>query len=307
MCTAQDNTGLTAINIQDRHNVILGLGQHFPSSWELENQFSVPSNNTNPWSSSATGIYPMFSGVMVQEALEGNAASTIHLDVRGVDLTPTLPKCSPPRITDAPGFSDADFHSSSEARQVVVYLQSTDPGARKVDIVLQHEDGVTIIPRNSNTAQGAPLPSRLANSLPNILPPTPSRLQSVGAAGADVVRATVPGAFEAETALISGSHLANASGYIRLGSGLATGARFVPVAGGSLIVGTVVGNVAENTASELGAGPKTAKAVGFFGAVGSGAGTGALLGAPFEGVGAIPGAVIGGIAGGAGWIINKIF
>ena len=154
MSTAEANTGLRAINIQDRINIPRGLGSHFPSSWSMEEAFSAPQRSG--------GIYPMFSGAMTQEALEGKAAGTVHFDVRGVELTPPLPEGTPP------GFSDADFHSSSEARQGVAHLASTDPGERKVEVVIQHEEGVTTIPRSSNVAIGAPLPGRLSERLPNI-------------------------------------------------------------------------------------------------------------------------------------------
>lgn len=154
MAIAEANTGLTAINIQDRINVRKGLGMHFPSSWAMEQAFTTRERSG--------GIYPMFSGVMVQEALEGQAAGTLHFDLRGVDLTPPLSH------GDSPGFAPGDYHSSSEARQGIAHIAATGPGERKVDIVLQHEEGVTKITRDSNVASGAPLPSKWATQVPNI-------------------------------------------------------------------------------------------------------------------------------------------
>jgi RHS repeat-associated protein len=158
MRTAERNTGLRAINIQDSINIRRGLGIHFPSSGPMEQRFLAPVRGSD-------GLYPMFSGVMTQEALEGKAADTVHFDARGVDPTPPLPEKS------QPGFANEDFHSSSELRQGIAHLASTGPGERKVNIVIQHEGGVTTIPRDSNTAVGAPLPSRLADRMPNIANP----------------------------------------------------------------------------------------------------------------------------------------
>ena len=157
METAGRNTGLVPINIQDSINIGRGVGLHFPSGWQLESDYATPNRPDRG------GLYPMFSGHMAQEALEGNAAGTVHYDMRGVTLTPPLRPG-----TGSPGFSVDDFHSSSEARQGVAHLASTGPGERRVDIVIQHEDGVSTVPRGSNRVQGAPLPARLADRMPNI-------------------------------------------------------------------------------------------------------------------------------------------
>ena len=139
MDTAERNTGLTAINIQDRINLMRGVGMHFPSSFTMEEHFNAPERGPG-------GLYPMFSGVMTQEALEGKTAATVHFDMRGVELTPPLP------AGGSPGFAEADFHSSSEARQAIAHLASTGPGERNVNVVIEHEEGVTTIPRGSNAA-----------------------------------------------------------------------------------------------------------------------------------------------------------
>jgi RHS repeat-associated protein len=187
MDTAELNTGLTAINIQDSvtigHQMSLGRSlilpgmPFFPDSqdggfWVL--QFRNPA-------AGPTALHPMFSGVLTQEALEGNVATTLHFDMRGVNLTPPLAPGT------QPGLSPGDFHASSEARQAVAHVASTDPGERKVDIVIQHEEGVTAIPRDSNTVQGAPLPARLADRMPNInntpAPPPPTGNPGTGNTG----------------------------------------------------------------------------------------------------------------------------
>ncbi len=164
MADAARNTGLTAINIQDQINERRGLGSHFPSSYDAEAIFAAANR--------PGGLHPMFSGYMTQEALAGKAAATVHFDVRGVELTPRLPDTRGPdgrRSLDAlPGFSLADFHSSSEIRQGVAHLASTGPGERKVNIYLHHECGVTLIKPDSNVAYGAPLPKDLADRMPNI-------------------------------------------------------------------------------------------------------------------------------------------
>jgi hypothetical protein len=164
MQVAEQNTGLTAINIQDRINVSHGLGSHFPSSWQAEEVFATQARQG--------GLDPMFSGYMTQEVLEGGAAKMVHFDMRGIDLTPNLPNV---RLADGsraldslPGFARADFHSSSEARQCVAHLASTGPGERSVSVFIQHADGVTLITPSSNVARGAPLPPDLAARMPNI-------------------------------------------------------------------------------------------------------------------------------------------
>ena len=113
----------------------------------------------------------MFSGHMVQEALEGNEDGAVHADTRGITLTPTLPRLTAPGVfspKNMPGFAQGDFHSSSELRQVIAHLASTDAGERKVDIFLQHEEGLTLVPKGANQVQGSTLPEHLADRLPNI-------------------------------------------------------------------------------------------------------------------------------------------
>ena len=160
MAAASKNTGLIAINIQDKHNSPLGLGEFFPKfageRFHPEQVFGTPRMLRG-----GGDLYPMYSGVMTQAALEGNAAGTVHADMRRLELTPGL-------RGDLPGFSRRDFHSSSEARQILAHLASTEPGERKVDLVIQHKKGITKIPRHSNAVQGDPLPRHLAKHVPNI-------------------------------------------------------------------------------------------------------------------------------------------
>src|SRR5262249_54292894 len=101
-------------------------------------------------------------GVLVHEALEADVASTVHYDARNVELTPSL------RPGTQPGLSPDDFHSSSDLRQGVAYVASTGPGERRVDIVIQHEEGVSTILRNSNRVQAPLIPARPDNLMPNI-------------------------------------------------------------------------------------------------------------------------------------------
>lgn len=180
MDVAETNTGLMSINIQDQITLgrSLGLGRgmppgmpYFPSGPDMEQTFLNPAR--------PGGLDPMFSGVMTQEALEGEAAGTIHFDMRDVDLTPPLSQ------GQQPGFSLEDFHSSSEARQGIAYLASTGPGERNATIVIQHEEGVSVITPESNTVQGDPLPERLASRVPNInnTPEPPGGVGGVGDVG----------------------------------------------------------------------------------------------------------------------------
>jgi hypothetical protein len=109
---------------------------------------------------------------MAQEVLEGAVAGNVHFDVRGLTLTPTLPARPPGGglgdMAHVPGFSVADYHSSSELRQGVAHLASTGPGERAVNVFIQHGDGLSLIPRGSNTVMGAPLPADLISRMPNI-------------------------------------------------------------------------------------------------------------------------------------------
>lgn len=182
MDTAEQNTGLRAINIQDTITLLrdlrLGRGMsriHFPTGPHLESVFATD------LAVDSRGISPMFSGVMVQEALEGHQAGTVHSDFRGINLTPPL---SPGTL---PGISPDDFHSSSEARQLVAHLASTSPGERAVDIVIQHDDGISTINRDSNVVQGARLPAAIADRAPNLdnsgTPPATPPPASTGGSG----------------------------------------------------------------------------------------------------------------------------
>lgn len=180
MGNAAANTGLLPLNIQDAHtlNYALRTGGRVPSGLPIFStsegfwivRFGDPNRGRG-------GLSPMFSGVMTQEALEGNAASTVHFDARNVDLTPPL------RAGTQPGISPDDFHSSSELRQGVAHVASTGPGERNVDVVIQHEDGLSTIPHNANTVQGDPLPDRLADRMPNINNNPASNPSSSGSTG----------------------------------------------------------------------------------------------------------------------------
>jgi RHS repeat-associated protein len=170
MDTAERNTRLFAINIQDEITLrrSLSLGQGVPPGF-LPNGYFPSGQEPGGWAfrtfqdpARPGGLSPMFSGVMTQEALEGNAAGAVHFDMRGVDLTPPL------RPGTQPGLSLDDYHSSSEARQGIAHLGSTQPGERNVTVTIQHEEGVSTIRPDANVVEGDPLPPRLADRVPNI-------------------------------------------------------------------------------------------------------------------------------------------
>jgi hypothetical protein len=256
----------------------------------------------------------MFSGVMAQEALEGNVAGTVHFDMRNVTLTPTLPAGT------HPGFSDADFHSSSEARQGIALLASTGPGERQVDVVIQHEEGVSTIGRQTNAVRGARLPSRLADRMPNIdnnpttTPAGGSSSNSGGSStsaslpvapggGAATVgsfgRNVVPLAAEAETVLLNAAYRASGSSVTSpLVTPLLTAAAAVPVVAGVAAIGVGTGHAVRAGAEALGANAADANILGLEAAVL----TGAALGSVIPGVGTAVGAGIGALVAGGIYI-----
>ncbi|OOK82763.1 YD repeat domain protein [Mycobacterium kansasii] len=154
---------------QHSGQVQLGTARHgtagvLPVRPELEKQFQIPNSEGQ-----RRDLYPMFSALMTEEALEGKVASTVHFDMRKVNPTPKMPPLVPGDPEAAtPGYSWADFHSSAEARRVLAHLADTAPGDRKVDIFIEHEDGISIIRKGSGAVEGAPLPQRLAKFVPNL-------------------------------------------------------------------------------------------------------------------------------------------
>jgi RHS repeat-associated protein len=139
------------------------------------------------------------------------------------------------------------------------------------------------------------------------IPSSGTLLNTAGSTAGNVVRATVPGVIEAEIGLTVGATYANAAGYTTVGAELEVGAAAVPVVGGGLVTGAVVGNLAEVGARKMGASERVAKGTGALAAIASGAGAGALIGAPAGGIGAVPGAIVGGVVGLGGYLISKIF
>lgn len=317
MGTAEKNTGLTAINIQDQ--ITLGRSLHlgrgvpqgfpfFPSGPAAERDFAAPEH--------PSGLSPMFSGVITQEVLEGKVAGTAHFNMSGVDLTPPLPE------KDHPGFSSKDFHSSSEARQGIAHLASTDPGERKVDIVIEHEEGVSTIPKGSNTVQGLPLPARLANRVPNISNrPTPpskpgppdsggsssggaapggsGRLASAFSSAATGALGTlgraIPGVAELEAGLVSLAFAAaRYAATAPLFTPLLGAAEAVPGAAGVGGVGAGAGHLVRAGLEAAGVGKGTATTVGFGTAVLTGAGLGLFIPVVGPAIGAGIGALVAG-------------
>lgn len=134
--------------------------------------------------------------------------------------------------------------------------------------------------------------------------PTGGFVNVAGNTAANITRAAVPGVVEAEAALTGGAYIAYATGNAALVTPLLTAAEAVPVVGGSLVAGAVVGNLAEAGARKLGASEDVAQGSGAVAAMLTGAGVGALIGSP-TGIGAPIGAVIGGAVGLGGYYLSK--
>jgi hypothetical protein len=137
------------------------------------------------------------------------------------------------------------------------------------------------------------------------VPPVGAVLNVAGSTLANITRATVPGVVEAEIGLGVAALYANAAGYTAVGAALETGVVAVPIVGGSLVVGAVVGNVAEAGARELGASNDVAEGAGAIAAGLTGAGAGALIGSPTV-IGTPVGAAIGFVAGVGGYYLSKL-
>lgn len=190
-----------------------------------------------------------------------------------------------------------------------------------VDADLDPRTGQVVPGPNTSAAQARraaastptpPVPAPAPEETGGTLPPT-NFVNIAGNAAANITRATVPGVVETEAALTGGAYLAYTTGHTALVTPLLTGAEAVPIVGGSLVAGAIVGNLAEagtrTVARRLGASEAVAQEVGQeSGAVAAmltGAGVGALIGAP-TGIGAPVGAVIGGIVGLGGYYLSKI-
>lgn len=338
MGTAGRNTNLIPLNIQWEHN--FGRSGQSGAPFMFSRQPWADANFKLP----GGGLDPAYSAFLMQEALKGEHAGTVHFDMRGVE---------PNR---------SQFHTSREATVLINELQLTRPGERKVDAVIQHEDGVSRIPRDANRVLGDRLPKRLADMMPNIdnsadepgpnqpapTPPRPAPNAPSGGGGrpaptqprpnpapaapsgggggaprgggggfvgapgnlasnvgATMVRGLVPGVIEAEIGLGAGAMYAHAAGYTALGTGLEATAAAVPVIGGSLVVGTVAGHATEAGLRRVGASTEVAETGGAMAAMGAGALVGAGIGLAGGGIGAGPGAIIGGAVGLGGYLISR--
>jgi len=113
-----------------------------------------------------------------------------------------------------------------------------------------------------------------------------------------------PTSLPVERQLTALSQLAYLDKFPLVGTRLATAANAVPVAGSGLAVGGVVGTVTEDALLKAGAN-REAAAAGLASAIFANARVGALVGAPFEGIGAVPGAIIGEIAGAIGFALFR--
>ncbi len=234
-----------------------------------------------------------------------------------------------------PGFSPADFHSSAEARRVLAHLADTAPGDRKVDIFIEHEDGISVIRKGSGAVEGAPLPQRLAQFAPNLnnggtrgtgggagtaptkggapggsqsggsrggsrgggSSPGASLRQTVGGAVAGAARVALPGVAEGEAVVGSTALLAYGLGYHALASGLLTVAEALPVVAAAGAGGAIAGLAARDAAKQyLGATQQEANTIGLLAAVGVGAAIGSVIPGVGTAVGAAIGAAVAGIA-----------
>lgn len=131
-----------------------------------------------------------------------------------------------------------------------------------------------------------------------------------GAGGHAAIAATrtfVPFVAEAELGLMGAGMMLSNAGYTAAGATVFGLATYVPVAGGGLAAGAIVGNAAESLASELGASKGVAQGAGALAAVGAGAGVGALIGSVIPGVGTAVGGAIGAVAGLVGYGLSKLF
>jgi RHS repeat-associated protein len=258
------------------------------------------------------------SGVGVQQVFEGGIAAAIHFDVTGVQVL-------------------GSGQTAGELRNVITTLQTG--GNQNVDVHIYEDGQVSTILRGSTQVTGAPLPARIAERLPNLTPPeppsgptsppaagdspppgppslpsgdgfggsgpAPTVSPSAGIAAANMTRALVPGVSELESSLQGASNLAYQYGAPTVGTALATASQAVPVAGAGLAAGGIAGTVTEAALVKAGADKDVAAAAGLSAAVFAGARLGAVVGAPFEGVGAVPGAIIGGIAGAIGFALFR--
>ena len=126
-----------------------------------------------------------------------------------------------------------------------------------------------------------------------------------GTAAGNIVRGTVPGVVEAETALVGAAYYASGSAATApLVTPLLTAAEAVPIVGGGLVAGAIGGNLYEEAATSMGASKVVAKGSGVAGAILTGAAVGALIGSP-TGIGAPIGAVIGGAVGLIGYGLSQ--
>lgn len=131
-----------------------------------------------------------------------------------------------------------------------------------------------------------------------------------GAAGHFSLAATrtfVPFVVEAELGLMGAGMVLYNAGYASAGVAVFGAASYVPVVGGGLVAGAVVGNAAENLAREWGASEDIAQGAGALASVGAGAAVGALIGSVIPGVGTAVGAAVGAVFGLIGYGLSKLF
>ncbi|MBS9405430.1 VCBS repeat-containing protein [Halomonas sp. TRM85114] len=120
-------------------------------------------------------------------------------------------------------------------------------------------------------------------------------------------RTFVPFVVEAELGLMGAGMALYNAGYASAGAAVFGAASYVPVVGGGLVAGAVVGNAAENLAREVGLSREESQGAGALASVGAGAAVGALIGSVVPGVGTAAGAAVGAAAGLIGYGLSKLF
>jgi RHS repeat-associated protein len=316
---ASKNVGKPSIHISDIPGAVDPIpGSGIPSTFDLAEGEGLP-----------PGFSGLPSAMVIQGALEGDHNITdIHINTTGVDIL-------------------GDFHTSAELRSIMANLSSgrntevnihimedgklstipkgtsTVVGASLPKRIAQSlppsfsDSGTPSTPRPSTSGSSPPSSGKtLRLGAPPakaeggaVRPPSvgSSPINVAGGLAANVVRATVPGAAEAEAALAGAAVYAHGAGFTALGTALETGAASVPVVGGSLIIGAVLGNLAEAGATALGASRDVAEGFGAGSAALSGMAAGALIGSAFGGIGAGPGAFAGLLVGLGGYYLSKLW
>lgn len=163
------------------------------------------------------------------------------------------------------------------------------------------------------TPSGAASPPPAAPAAPAPPPAVPTAspgrftgaVNTAGNVAGGITRATVPLVAETEMGLLGGAYYAAGSTSTQfLVTPLVTASEAVPIVGAGVVAGGLVGNVVQSELAAHGASAVVADTGGAISAGLTGAGVGALIGAP-TGIGAPVGAVVGFAAGVTGYYLSK--